>query len=204
MKEIREDRYGGYSDSDDEYPDSDVSDDSEDEDSAHRRWVNHTIAIAAKTDHLDIVKYLYNNRRHQPGCKLMSSAAEHDHMEIVKWLHEMQPSCSVTAIGFAAKGGHFEIVQWLYQQTANNIHEKPKQHWIHEHGTERSIDKAAEGGSLEIVQWLHEHRPDACSTAAMNKAAENSHVEILKWLQPIEAKASHTMPCSAQPTRAIN
>lgn len=181
-----DDGYGGYSDSEDSQDSDDSMD--QDDDNAHRRWVNHTMAVAAKRDQLDIVKYLYNNRRYQPSCKLMFSAAEHGHMETVKWLHEMEPACSETAIGFAAKGGHLEVVKCLHQQAANSAQGKSRKQWLHEHGAKRSVDKAAEGVSLEIVQWLHEHRPDECSTVAMNKAAEKGHLEVLKGLHAIRSE----------------
>lgn len=51
----------------------------------HRRWVKQTMACAAHTGQLEVVRYLYDNELLEPSCQLLFSAALHGHMNIAKW-----------------------------------------------------------------------------------------------------------------------
>jgi ankyrin repeat protein len=61
--------------------------------------INNPIDIACAYGHLDIVKYLVENRR--------------KHIRFNKW------RCSTSAIDYACEGGHLEIIKYLYSK---NVH----------------------------------------------------------------------------------
>ena len=43
----------------------------------------------------------------------MNWAAENGHLEVVKWLSENRKECTEYAMDSAAKNGHLEVVKWL-------------------------------------------------------------------------------------------
>ena len=69
---------------------------------------------AAENGHLDVVKWLHENR--QEGCTrmAMNNAAENGHLGMVKWLHNnREEGCTMYAMNWAAAAGHLHVVNWL-------------------------------------------------------------------------------------------
>lgn len=59
--------------------------------------------------------------RHGIQCTTaaMDGAAANNHLEVVKWLHENRSEGSTTdALDRAAGNGHIEVVQWLHAHRA--------------------------------------------------------------------------------------
>ena len=76
----------------------------------------HTWNWAAGHGHLDVVKFLHENRTEGCTTWAMNSAAEDGHLEIVKFLHENRTEgCTENATDFAEMNGHLEIVKWLHE-----------------------------------------------------------------------------------------
>ncbi len=47
-------------------------------------------------------------------------ACKGGHLEVVKWLHENRPECcTVRAMDWAAEHGHLEVVKWLQEKIEN-------------------------------------------------------------------------------------
>eukprot|EP00644_Phytophthora_capsici_P006565 jgi/Phyca11/535447/estExt2_fgenesh1_pg.C_PHYCAscaffold_360034 len=125
---------------------------------------------AARSNYLDVVKFLHRNR--EEGCteRAMDGAAAAGHLTMLKWLHEHRnEGCTVAAMDEAATNGHFEIVKWLHDNRIEGC-------------TVRAMDGAAAGGHLRIVKWLHSNRTEGCTEAAMDRAAAHGKLDTLKWL----------------------
>jgi len=59
----------------------------------------HTWNWAAKNGHLEVVKWLHENRKEGSTTKAMDFAAEYGHLEILKFLHEnRKEGCTERAI----------------------------------------------------------------------------------------------------------
>jgi hypothetical protein len=72
------------------------------------------MGLAASNGHLEVVKWLHENR--MEGCTkyAMDWAAWYGHLEVVKWLHEnRKEGCTKWAMDRAAEYAHLEVVQYL-------------------------------------------------------------------------------------------
>src|SRR6478672_12905301 len=73
----------------------------------------HTYDWAAENGHLEVLKWLCQNKIKGYTKYIINTAAFYGHIKIVKWLHENKQECRTTgAINYAASNGHFEIVKW--------------------------------------------------------------------------------------------
>ena len=74
---------------------------------------------AAANGHLEIVKWLHENRKDIKGfactTNAMDYAALNGYLETVKWLHENGYACTTDAMNWAAARGHLEIVKFLHE-----------------------------------------------------------------------------------------
>ena len=62
---------------------------------------------ASRFGHLEIVKFLHENRQEGYTENAMDFASENGHLEIVKFLHEnRQEGCTKNAINYASVNGH--------------------------------------------------------------------------------------------------
>ncbi|EGG18575.1 hypothetical protein DFA_04069 [Cavenderia fasciculata] len=143
-----------------------------------------------------IIKYLHFNRS-DAGCtyKAMNDAAYNGHLDIIKFLHENRSEgCSINAINYAAFSGHFSVVEWLHfnrsegctvsamDNAARNGHFKIVQ-FLHDHRTEGcSTDAMDTSATLEITQFLHIHRSEGCTHKAMDISSERGLLNIVEWL----------------------
>ncbi|GMF80442.1 unnamed protein product [Phytophthora fragariaefolia] len=75
-----------------------------------------TMDIAAGEGHLEVVKWLHNNRSEGCTFQAIDRAASNGHLEVVQWLHSNRSEgCSSDALYRAAEHGHFDVVKWLYE-----------------------------------------------------------------------------------------
>jgi len=102
---------------------------------------------ASENGHLEIVKWLHENRTE--GCTVYAmNTAMNGHLEIVKFLHfNRTEGCTTYAMNRAAKHGHLEVVKWLHENRSEGC-------------TTYAMNKAANYGHLDVVKWLHENRTD--------------------------------------------
>jgi hypothetical protein len=97
---------------------------------------------AARYNHLEVVKWLHENRHE--GCTMlaMDRAAENGHLELVKWLHtNRKEGCSVYAVNEAACNGHLDVVKWFYYIS-------------NERCDPAAIQQASLNGHYELVEFL--------------------------------------------------
>ena len=117
------------------------------------RW-KRVMDNAAYYGHLDIVKFLHENR--SEGCTVwaMNGAAENGHLEMVKFLHEKRTEgCTTYAMIWAAHNGHLNIIKFLHENRSEGC-TKNVMYW------------AANKGYLDIVKFLSaESRNQRCNSA---------------------------------------
>ena len=99
----------------------------------------HTWEFASKYDHLDILKFLHDNRIGGCSFKAMDRAIQGGRLDIVKFFfYNRTEKCSVNAVDLASENGHFDIVEFL-----------------HINGTVDAMNYASLNGYLKIVEFLH-------------------------------------------------
>jgi len=113
----------------------------------HLEFTKDAMDLAAENGHLEIVKWLHENRTEGCTTNAMNSAARNGHLEMVQWLHAMHTEnrnegCTVDTMNLAAMNGHLEIVKWLHKHRNEGC-------------TTGAMDWAAMNGHFEIVKWLH-------------------------------------------------
>ncbi|EGG18578.1 hypothetical protein DFA_04072 [Cavenderia fasciculata] len=155
----------------------------------------YTMDVVAKNGHLDVIKFLHENR--SEGCTLnaMNDAASNGHLDIIKFLHfNRTEGCSTHAMIFASYKGDYDIVEWLHfnrsegcsttamDNAARNGHFKILK-FLHDHRTEGCTTEAMDNSaSLEITQFLHNNRSEGCTHKAMDNAAARGRLDMVEWL----------------------
>ncbi|KAE9032428.1 hypothetical protein PR003_g4817 [Phytophthora rubi] len=125
---------------------------------------------AAANGHLNVVRWLHENRMEGCTVSAMDLAATNGHLAVVQWLHNNRnEGCTTDAIDDAARGGHLDVIKWLHAHRTEGC-------------TAIAMNNAAAAGSLEVVKWLHENRSEGCTAAAMDGAAAYGKLDIVKWL----------------------
>lgn len=85
------------------------------------------LEIVAENGHLEMLKWLYDNRKEYYSGRALVLAASNGHFECMKWLYNNSSSIGrlnsgienpfSKAITMAAGYGHLNIVKWLYYNT---------------------------------------------------------------------------------------
>ncbi|EGG18674.1 hypothetical protein DFA_04170 [Cavenderia fasciculata] len=167
-----------------------------------------TMCIASKNGQLHIVQYLHNYLpRKQSSTSMIDLSSTHGHLNVLKFLHENRSEgCSMSAINGAAMNGHIEVVKFLYfnredwKRGIQKNHQLNLMDIVSNYGhfeilkflnENRSIpatcstncmDWAAKNGRLDILEYLHLNRTEGCSSKAMDNAAMNGHLNVVQWL----------------------
>lgn len=98
--------------------------------------------LAAKNGHLEVVKWLHENRTEGCSIDALERAAENGHLEIVKWLCENRREGSLDkAVGFAADEGRTDVVEWILNMLKPQGPDMPPRVHVEsrEHRLQRSI-----------------------------------------------------------------
>lgn len=99
---------------------------------------------AARSGHLEMVKWLHENRSEGCSTRAMDGAASSGHLEVVEWLHQNRTEGgSRAAIDRAAYNGHLEVVKWLTQNCGSAPFAQC---------TTKVMDDAAMRGDLKMVK----------------------------------------------------
>ena len=75
-----------------------------------------TLEKATRKNHINIVKFLCNNKNISPKisiCNSMRIASSEGHLEIVKFLHSKNACCISSSIELARMGGHKDVYNYL-------------------------------------------------------------------------------------------
>ncbi len=110
------------------------------------------IEIAAEHGHLEMIEWIYNNRKEYYTGRAISLAAANGHLKVVEFLYNNLSHISNlnfgvenhinNAISFAAKNGHLDVVKWLYYNTDVII------------GDPFIVEKAKFYNHTKVVNWL--------------------------------------------------
>ena len=139
------------------------------EDLKHNKIDGNCLNIAAKNNHLDIIKYICENIRLVGNNSAINYAAFGGHLRIIQWLCENRINSDYNeALNKASENGHFETAKWLYKNKMAII-------------MENTMDGAASNGHFEILKWLYSIGAP-CSENVPNRAVANGHLNIVKWL----------------------
>lgn len=140
---------------------------------------------AAEHGHLNILQYLFDNIPDKGNSDtVMDVAAQNNHLDIVKWLHENRnDGCSERAIPLAASNGHLNMVKWLdanrpefKRHKINEINDDQSTDPVY------AMDLAADGGYLEVIMFLHEQRQENGTSFALDQALANGYLDVARWL----------------------
>lgn len=129
---------------------------------SNKRMINY----AAKNDHLETVKFLYD---HGIGAgDVLHLAADKGHLDIVKWAYNYtELHIRGYAVNMAAHNGHLNVLVWLCEQGCRV--------------DGLTFNYALNGGYLGILEYLHTLRCVYHSTLSLIPV-ENNRLDIIKWL----------------------
>ncbi|EFA75566.1 hypothetical protein PPL_11071 [Heterostelium album PN500] len=153
------------------------------------------INLACAHGDLEILKLLESQNIRLGNTDAMDAAAAGGHLDILRYLHDnrSEMSCTVKAMDQAAGNGHLDVVIWLHENRSEgcstNAMDSCKSlnvlKWLHENRSEgcttRCMDNASRS-KIEIVKWLHENRTEGCSKMAIYNAILNNNFEIVQFL----------------------
>lgn len=168
----------------------------------------------------------------------MNTAAADGHLDIVKWLHENRSEgCTTVALTYAATYGHHEVIKWLFAHTDEGYHacafndsashgdlamlellltkfediydcdgtgsgvgipQGGFQNWEDDpwnwgHIGDYTFECAIVGNHVEVVEWLCEKFPRLIDVENLRDQAEsNQRWGILRWLEDTNSSANHS------------
>ena len=125
--------------------------------------------VAAEQGHVELVKWMIEERGFRMDLELMRYAALGGNLELVKWLRGKGCNWDTKTCRFATRRGQLEVLQWL---RANGCP------WDAD-----TCITAARYGHLETLRWARKTVGCVCTADACHAAAYGGHLEILKWLR---------------------
>lgn len=139
-----------------------------------------TMNYAATYGHLNLVKWLWENREEGCAWKAFIGSINNCHFEVFKWLYdnvdiEIPEDYKTEFVDTAAKGGHLDLVKWLVSRG--------------EEWSTWAMDYAGMNGHLETCKWLYSQGA-TCTHWATDSAAQYGHVETLQWLLSMDSPVS--------------
>jgi hypothetical protein len=77
----------------------------------------HTWHWAVQNGHLEVIKWLHENRKEGCTAWIMEYAVRNGHLDIVRWMYEnRREGCTIWwAMDRAAENGHLDVVKWLHE-----------------------------------------------------------------------------------------
>ncbi|TYZ65962.1 hypothetical protein PybrP1_010958 [[Pythium] brassicae (nom. inval.)] len=130
------------------------------------------MTVAAIYGHLDIVRFLHENRTEGCSEDTLSLAAQNLHLDVVKFLREHYPQlqCCSSALDRVAAKGNLELLALLYTCSGNT------------ECTATALTAAAKNGHSDVVAFLLQHQAEGSVSEALTLAALRGHLEVVKLL----------------------
>ena len=132
----------------------------------HFSWDVHTCRNAAGEGHLEVLRYLFEQKCPW-DASVVAAAAKNERLPCLRFLVENECEMDGMALFEAVKHGHYDCVVYLSNQ--------------HDPWTWNLVDTAARYGHLEIIGFLRE-RGYLWDTTTCATAARYGHLYILKYL----------------------
>ncbi|KAF1783525.1 Ankyrin repeat-containing domain [Phytophthora cactorum] len=124
---------------------------------------------AAYYGHIEVVKWLHDNRREGCTVDAMNLAARNGHLDVVKWLHlNRTEGCTTAAMDCAADRGHLDVVQWLAENRSEGC-------------TTIALDGAVINKHRAVADWLLRNRSEGGTAAIMAAIAARGDIEAVYW-----------------------
>jgi hypothetical protein len=156
--------------------------------------------------HLDLIKYLVENRLAFSVPDVYVRAAKEGNLEVVKYLHEQGHQLPFRLMASAAESGNIKLVEWIFfrdptlnfqfVESAKGNLEMVK-YLVEILGVNGTCDAAARCGSLEVIQYLHEEKGVQLLPHTLTYAVKNGHLEVVKYLMERNAPEDINMFFSA-------
>jgi len=125
------------------------------------------VTIAARHGHLDVIKYLVEEKGEEIGDYAVEDAAENGHLDVIKYLVGKGAEIG-DSVKNAAKNGHLNIVKYLVDEKGKEI------------GS--AVNHALSNGHLAVVKYLVDEKGAKIEDTAVENAAYNGHLNIVKYL----------------------
>ncbi|KAI8835940.1 ankyrin repeat-containing domain protein [Chytridium lagenaria] len=158
-----------------------------------------SVAIAARSGNLELVKFLYKKRLQVKPDSLndvtneICAAAETGHLGVVRFFCEPQVGYRHNpeikgrvghAIAYAAEFGHLNIVRYLHRRSSVTV-------------LLDALDRAAEKGHLDIVRFLNSSMIEPANARALDLARSNKQDAVYEYLlYHTNAKCSNDLLCT--------
>ncbi|EGG16761.1 hypothetical protein DFA_07739 [Cavenderia fasciculata] len=127
---------------------------------------------AAAKGHLNIIKFLQENRTEGCSRGAMNISSANGHLDCVRFLHNHRSEgCTTDAMDEASANGHLSVVEYLHHNRSEGC-------------TKYALDSAAKSNHLSIVKFLVKNRTEGCSSR-LNHIIEDLTPEIASILVPI-------------------
>jgi hypothetical protein len=132
------------------------------------KWDEHTTAVAAKYNHLSLVKWLLS-----AGCPFQASsmcegAASSGSIEMMVYARQRGCELNAGVMQAAAEKGHLSMCQYLLSEGC--AWDAAASNW------------AAYSGHLDTLRWLREHGCPLLAADACIHAAEGGHIDTIHYL----------------------
>ena len=156
---------------------------------------------AAAGGHLEVVKWLHENRTEGCTTDAIDRAAAGGHLEVIKLLHQYGACGTSKALENASKYGHLEVVRYLVE---NNmclytikaiIHAASKAyievfdylsqkfpHLVYDDLMHKLVSAIAANGYVETLEQRHTQWSKYLTVDALEAAVMNGHLETVIWL----------------------
>lgn len=132
------------------------------------------ISCAARRGHLEVIKWLHNNRKEKCTTWAMDGAAANGHLDILKWLNEnRKEGCTVLAMNCAAAIDRLDIIIWLHENRTEGC-------------SGAALEYATEYGHIGVMEWLLEHKTfseDDIRDALREASRSGYGYDAAKWLR---------------------
>jgi hypothetical protein len=156
---------------------------------------------AAACGKINIIIWLYNNKKEGCTNEAVDQAAINGHIETVRWFYEVANlRCTQCGIDKTIINGHFNIILYInskgekfsesnFRRAAMygrlNIvilfHNRIGNNEIIKANCYKLMNEASANGHFEVVKFLHVNGY-SCKTTAMDWAAMNGHLDVVMFL----------------------
>lgn len=126
---------------------------------------------AARSGHLELVKWLWKNRNEGCSMNAIIWASKFGQFPVVRFLYENVPICrnyDNWALNESARYGYIDIFKWLSCRCKSVDYCYP-------------LKYAVEGGHLDIVQYLGEICDEKYMRPGIDVAARYGYLDLVKW-----------------------